>query len=337
MRTLKRGTRGEDVLLWQQFLLRLRSDPKARFPGLPIRLDGIFGPETAGATVAFQRRFQIAADGVVGRDTYLKARQFGFLDPKVTLGTPGSEIVGPLLGPFAAELRQQAPPPSIARDEAPPATPQPAGNTREQSFARLRAEPWQSSPEIQAALVQGQAIFQLLRNGAGDYVYDEYAVLVEAMPAGKTPEAFLEEMASDLNGTIRDSGFDTINVFKRRAGGKPKLGEIIDIDILGPLNGSVVLVEKKPSYFVFQTVESHAMGSHPENGCREFGFERTNGGFRFYTRGVSRPGNFLKRLGGAMPQRRGWTRLMMGISGRIVQLGGKSNPGTFQMYKEDKP
>jgi hypothetical protein len=79
------------------------------------------------------------------------------------------------------------------------------------------------------------------------------------------------------------------------------------------------------------------MGSHPENGCREFGFERTNGGVRFYTRGVSRPGNFLIRLAGSLPQRQGWTRLMMGISGRIVQLGGRSNSGTFLIYKQSKP
>jgi hypothetical protein len=244
----------------------------------------------------------------VGRDTYLKARQLGFLEPKTTPGKPGSEIVGPLLGPFAAQLRQEAPPPSIARDDTVPQPPPPAGNTREQSFGRLRAEAWQSSTEMKNALTQGQGVFQLLKNGAGDYIYDEYSVVVDAMPAGKTPESFLEDMASDLNGTVKDCPFDTINVFRRRGGGKPRLGELIDIDILGP-----------------------------ENGCREFGFERTNSGIRFYTRGVSRPGNFLIRLAGSVPQQQGWTRLMLGISARIVQLGGKSNGGSFQMFKESKP
>jgi peptidoglycan hydrolase-like protein with peptidoglycan-binding domain len=338
MRTLKRGVRGEDVLLWQQFLVQLRSKPKVGFMVQPVRLDGIFGPETAGATAVFQRRFALSSDGIVGRDTYLKARGLGFLDRNATQGTPGSEVLGPLLGPYLSQLQSEPPPPGIARADAGRAAPG-AGNSRAESHARLRAESWESSSVVRDGLASAGAIFQLLKNGAGDYVYDEYSVLVDAMPAGKTAESFLEEMASDLNGTVRDGAFDTINVFKRRAGGKPRLGQIIDIDIAGPDNGSVVLVALTPTYFVFQTVETRLLetGSHPENGSREFGFERVGTGFRFYTRGVSRPGNYIVRLVGALPQQRGWTRLLMGISARIVQLGGKSNSGTFNMFKENRP
>src|SRR3954468_24514251 len=336
MRILKRGTRGEDVLLWQQFLLQLRADPKARFLLLPIRLDGIFGRETAEATKAFQRRFALVPDGIVGAQTYGKARALGFLDRRAAFGTPGVEQLGPLLGPYASQLRNEPPPSIAARAEPSPPPPAP-GNTREQTFRRLRAEPWQNSPTIIAALREGHAVFQLLKDGAGDYVYDEYSIIVDAMPPAKTPEGFLEDMAADLNGTVRDSGFDTINVFRRRRGGKAMIGEVIDIDIMGPDNGSVILVESTPTYFVFQTVDSDKMGSHPENGSREFGFERLGSGFRFYTRGVSRPGNFIVRLAGTIPQRRGWTRLMMGISNRVVQVGGTSSGGSFQMFKEGRP
>lgn len=337
MRILKRGTRGEDVLLWQQFLVQLRADPKARFLLLPIRLDGIFGRETMDATKAFQRRFGLLPDGMVGADTYRKARALGFLDRRAALATPGVEQLGPLLGPYAARLRNE-PPPSIAAPTPPSPPPPAAGNTREQTFMRLRAESWQTSAAVIAGLREGYAVFQLLKDGAGDYVHDEYSIVVEAMPRGKSAESFLEDLATDLNGTVRDAGFDTINVFKRRRGGKPMIGEIIDIDIMGPDNGSMILVETTPTYFVFQTVDSDKMGSHPENGSREFGFERLgSGGYRFYTRGVSRPGNFIVRLAGAIPQRRGWTRLMMGISSRVVQLGGQSSPGSFQMFKEGRP
>ena len=98
----------------------------------------------------------------------------------------------------------------------------------------------------------------------------------------------------------------------------------------------MILVALTQTYFIFQTVDSNKMGSHPENGCREFGFEQVGSGFRFYTRGVSRPGNYIVRLAGAVPQRKGWTTLMMGISARITQMGGKSNQATFTMFKENR-
>ena len=157
------------------------------------------------------------------------------------------------------------------------------------------------------------------------------------MPKDKTPEAFLKDMARDLNGTIKNDRFDLVNIFSRRRGGEPEIGDVIDIDILGPLNGSVVLVASEPTYFIFQTVDSVKMGTHPENGSREFGFERSETGLRFYTRAVSRPGNYLLGLGGAAPQQEGWTSLMRGISDRINGLGGKSNFNSFWIYKDPRP
>jgi hypothetical protein len=258
------------------------------------------------------------------------------------LGRPGDTLgLGPVFGPLA--YREMAePPPLIARPAPGPAPPAPgAGNSREKTWARLRAEGWKSLGAVQSGLNGGGAVLQLLANGDGAYIYDEYAVEIEQMPSGKTPEAFLTDMATDLNGTVADQEFNGVNVFIRRppgASSPPKIGDIIDIDIEGPDNGSVILVESEPTYFVFQTVESDKMGSHPENGSREFGFEREpSGKVRFYTRGVSRPGNWLVRKFGAGPQRKGWTRLMKGISAKIVSLGGKSNPGTFSEHKHESP
>ena len=333
MRTLKRGARGEDVLLWQQFLGHLRGQPPGGIPPLR-RVDGIFGSETEGATQAFQRLNHLPPDGVVGPATYRKARELGFLDDLHT--TPESEGIAPILRPLSDQIKAEPILEGDCRRASAPAPKAGRGPGREESFRRLRAEAWKDERTIKDALREDDARFQLLKDGSGDYVYDEYAVVVDMMPPGKTAPAFLADLAGDLNGTVADGDFDTINVFTRRNNGTPKLGEIIDIDILGPVNGSVVLVESTESYFIFQTVTSKAMGSHPENGCREFGFEPHGNGVLFYTRGVSRPGDFITRIVGAIPQQRGWTSLMMGISARITKLGGRSNKASFRMYKENR-
>ena len=272
------------MLLWQHFLMQLRSRREATFMPPVIRVDGIFGRETRRATVAFQQRYMLRVDGIVGRQTFGKARDSGF--------GQSTEGLAPLFGPLAKQMLAE-PPPLLERPAPePPATG--TGNTREQSHARLRAESWQASGVVQSALTGGGAVFQLLKDGSGDYVYDEYSVVVDEMPSGKTPEQFLNEMATDLNGTVGDYWFDSINVFKRKGSTEPKVGDIVAIDIKGPDNGSVILVALQPNYFIFQTIDSDEYGSHPENGCREFGFERlSSGGVRFYTRGVSRPGTGL--------------------------------------------
>jgi murein L,D-transpeptidase YcbB/YkuD len=64
---LRRGSRGERV----RFLQRLLNDWLANPPGrAPLVLDGIFGPRTQAAVVAFQRRNGLPADGIVGSRTW---------------------------------------------------------------------------------------------------------------------------------------------------------------------------------------------------------------------------------------------------------------------------
>jgi hypothetical protein len=157
------------------------------------------------------------------------------------------------------------------------------------------------------------------------------------MPDKVTAESFLMEMARDLNGTVKDPEFDSINAFKRRGGGDPKVGDIVDIDIKGPENGSVILGELGTTYFVFQTIDCPKYGSHPENGSREFGFQRNGNTVTFYTRGVSRPGNFITGFFGSGPQKAGWTALVRGISKQITARGGTSNFNTFSTVKEKHP
>jgi len=70
MRVLRKGSRGRDVQRWQRFLIR-----RGLLRG---RADGIFGPLTAAATIAFQRRNGLTADGIAGPATLGRA---GFLPP----------------------------------------------------------------------------------------------------------------------------------------------------------------------------------------------------------------------------------------------------------------
>lgn len=254
VRILRRGRRGEDVLLWQHFLMQLRSDRAAMFMPPVIRVDGIFGRETRRATVAFQQRYMLRVDGIVGRQTFAKAKELGF--------GKSTEGLAPLFGPLAQRMREEVPP--LLERPSPEPSAAGTGNTREQSHARLRAEPWQVSGVVQSALNGNGAVFQLLKDGAGDYVYDDYSIVVDAMPSNKTPEQFLLDMATDLNGTVGDSAFDTINVFKRKGSAAPKVGDIVAIDIKGPDNGSVILVELSRTTSSFRRSTATSMGLTPK-------------------------------------------------------------------------
>lgn len=116
-------------------------------------------------------------------------------------------------------------------------------SVREESFRRLRAEAWTSSKAVRIGLTGGSAKLQSLADGFGACVYDEYSFLVTTMPPKVSAESFLQEMATDLNGTVADGGFNAINVFIRSKTGVPTVGEIIHIDIAGPDNGSVILAD----------------------------------------------------------------------------------------------
>ncbi len=223
--------------------------------------------------------------------------------------------------------------------------------SRAESWLRLRAERWQRKNTFKQALSRANAKFQSVEQGAGNYVYDEYSVLIASMPSSLTAEAFLSKMLRDLNGTVKNATFDRINVFKRTRSGGPKVGEIIHIDILRPDNGSVALADHGSNYFIFQTVETPKYGTHPEYGAREFGFERLSGnvGFRtprhsavatnptkFYTRGVSRPSSVIVGWAGEIPQSTGWISLMRGIANAIRQRGGNPIDGTIKKLRRER-
>jgi peptidoglycan hydrolase-like protein with peptidoglycan-binding domain len=64
------GMRDNRIAAWQAFL---------RGKGFDVGItDGVFGEATRDATIAFQKKHKVEADGVVGRQTLLKAMALGF-------------------------------------------------------------------------------------------------------------------------------------------------------------------------------------------------------------------------------------------------------------------
>ena len=208
-----------------------------------------------------------------------------------------------------------------------------------ETWTRLRSAAW--TGKVDPKLNDPTCAFQLLADGYGDYVYDEYSVIISSMPNNLTAEGYLLEFARDPNAAVDGTLFNTINIFKKRSNTSPAIGDIYDIDIVGPDNGSIVLVDISPgfglssrdSWFDIQTVECHKYGSHPENGAREFGFQYLGDGVMFYTRGVSR-GHFLgAQTFGSAPQALGWKGMMRGISEAIRRRGGQPKENSFKQEK----
>ena len=64
---LREGSTGDSVRLMQSYLNTIR----AAYPNIPqLGVDGIFGPQTRAAVIAFQRQFMLAPDGIIGPVTW---------------------------------------------------------------------------------------------------------------------------------------------------------------------------------------------------------------------------------------------------------------------------
>lgn len=203
---------------------------------------------------------------------------------------------------------------------------------RMQSWQRLAQEAWVDDPRFINALAC-QGTVQSVNDGLFGNNYDEYSILVDRLPPGATPTSFLMEMAHDLNGTVDDDIFDSVNRFSVAPRCPVQVGDVVHIEI--PFDsGSVVVAVIEPSYFIFMTINSPTHGSHPEWGSREFGIEEEGRGYRLYTRGCSRPGNLGVALFGGAPQNISWTRLCRGLSDTIDARGGAAVPGSFIAVKQ---
>lgn len=161
--------------------------------------------------------------------------------------------------------------------------------------------------------------------------YDHY----EATVSLKSPEQALnifKSFAADLN-NVGDRAFDLMENFTLRGGDDksvlPKVGDIYDIDILGPDNGAVMVGSSafghEGGHFSIVTItEKGKNGLHPENGVREFGFTNNkNGTYTFYTTGASRGLNNVIHIAGGIPQEVSAKGLIQGFVDKSMDIGGK--------------
>lgn len=160
-------------------------------------------------------------------------------------------------------------------------------------------------------------------------------MVIERMPPGVTPEAFLVEFGTHLNRTVNDGVFSGVNIFKRRNTGPLRLGEIVDINMFGPDNGTVILSALETNYFIYTVLNNVTYGGeHPEYGSREFGFERLHDGtIKIYTRAVSSPADILADKIGKHFQEGGWTSMTRGMGRTITRRGGKTAANSFKTTK----
>ncbi|HQU84983.1 MAG TPA: M15 family metallopeptidase [Pyrinomonadaceae bacterium] len=97
---LKRGMIGQEIIKWQKFLLE-----KGLLSG---SLDGIFGAATEKATIEWQTANGLTADGIVGQNSFAKAKEQGFehsiaslwYPPRPDFGSPSVAQVKAMFGEF---------------------------------------------------------------------------------------------------------------------------------------------------------------------------------------------------------------------------------------------
>jgi peptidoglycan hydrolase-like protein with peptidoglycan-binding domain len=70
LKVLKLDSQGDDVAAWQYFLIGV-----GLYSGVA---SGVFDTKTRDATILFQRKYGLGADGAVGKFTYAKAESLGF-------------------------------------------------------------------------------------------------------------------------------------------------------------------------------------------------------------------------------------------------------------------
>ena len=76
------------------------------------------------------------------------------------------------------------------------------------------------------------------------------------MPQNLSPEQYLYEMAVDFNKAVNSKQFDKFVEFTKISPGAPDVGSFYTIDLPGPDDGNVMIIEMTSSSFIFQVVDS---------------------------------------------------------------------------------
>ena len=201
-------------------------------------------------------------------------------------------------------------------------------------YGPLASFEFKPSQEFQAALDTNNSKLQKLSEAthlAGTR-YDHYQASV-SLPNPQKAEDLYKIFAANLN-TVGNNTFDMMENFSLRGGDgittQPKVGDIYDINIMGPDNGSVMVGESELSadggHFTIVTIAEPAgqgNGVHPENGVREFGYtNHHDGSYTFYTTGASRGLNVMIHAAGAIPQELSAKGLIQGFIDQSISMGG---------------
>lgn len=131
---------------------------------------------------------------------------------------------------------------------------------------------------------------------------DYYAVTVR-MPDGWEPGRMLNHVREHINDFV-DTSKSEFEPYPNQPGGGDNVGRwsdddprtpvrptgsFVHIDLPGPKNATVGVIDAGPDHWTFAAVQSPMDGAHPVSGNRQFGYtENDNGTVTFYTRGVDR-------------------------------------------------
>lgn len=140
--TLQKGSKGDDVKEWQNFL---------NSQGYSLGVDGDFGDKTYAATIEWQQKNGLGADGIVGKNTWSKA---GYSDKNAAVAAP---TVGS--APTAPKF-------NTTSTATPTAKPLPNAPTYDTST-------WDESTKGQAALKDYTDAKENV-NKYGDFTYEDY-------------------------------------------------------------------------------------------------------------------------------------------------------------------
>jgi hypothetical protein len=211
-----------------------------------------------------------------------------------------------------------------------------------------------TEPALQdQGLFDDAAFIQRLEDAAGTTINQDYfsvQVNESDLPGGMSPEAYLDQIRTNLNDYI-DTSVSQFEGYRGSSGewdrwtsGNP-LGSVLSIGFGFPADGfeygSVVSIVNASDRWVFGTAYTPIDDYHPVSGNRAFGFTRSGSQITFYTRGVDRLstgyhsigsfGSWIIQQGTAFQQADAlWSSLMEGIQADLKQANGGQDVATVQ-------
>jgi len=174
--------------------------------------------------------------------------------------------------------------------------------------------------------------------------YDNYEITIpnNVLPVDFDPRAFVATWPMAMNLVPQGQGYDDmldVHEFSTSPS-PPDVADIIEIDIVGPDNGDIILTRAGDNWFRVATIDTgyagtYAHGTHPVSGSREFGYvDDSPSGITFYTRAVDSPANTGSQTIGTRVQRQGWVGMMQGIGERFGMSTTDANLAVEDFQRE---